>query len=420
MCDTLSIVADWSENDTTYFAKNSDRSPNEPHLVLRVPGMEHAAGAMVKCTYISIPQVEYTREMILYKPSWIWGAEMGVNESRVAIGNEAVFTKSKRGVPALTGMDILRLALERADTAASAVEVMVNLLQAHGQGGNCGYDKQFFYDNSFLAADPNEVYVLETSGRKYAVMKVEDRYSISNRLSIGTNYSSCGGTVPGEDFAKHNTEPVFSHFSAAKPRRCLTMERLLPSTGAAELFAALRNHAEGLDGCEFKRGSVGSVCMHAGGLIGDHTTGSLVAVLRKDKPITLWSTGSSTPCISAFKPVFWNSTDAPLFDAPEPSLDYWLKREHIHRAVIAGKVDAAALRGRLRDLENEWLLNENKLMGENRPDSAKLAALSKYAGEQEQAVIDEFYVRDWYDIHVRNRYTRYWSTKNAHLSGKHN
>jgi hypothetical protein len=44
--------------------------------------------------------------------------------------------------------------------------------------------------------------------------------------------------------------------------------------------------------------------MHAGGLIGDHTTGSLVAVLRENKPSTLWVTGSSTPCISCFKPVF--------------------------------------------------------------------------------------------------------------------
>ena len=196
------------------------------------------------------------------------------------------------------------------------------------------------------------------------------------------------------------------------------MERLIPATGAEELFAILRNHAEGFSGCEFKRGSVGSICMHAGGLIGDHTTGSLVAVLRKDKPITLWSTGSSTPCISAFKPVFWNSTAAPLFDAPEPSLDYWHKREHVHRAVIAGKIDAAALRSRLRDLENEWLLCESKLMGENLPDAAELSALSKSANEQEQAVIDELYVQDWHDIRVRNRYTRYWSKKNAQLSKK--
>ena len=78
MCDTLSIKASWSESGNTYFAKNSDHSPNEPHLILRMPGMDHAADSMVQCTYISIPQVEHTRGMILYKPSWIWGAEVSL------------------------------------------------------------------------------------------------------------------------------------------------------------------------------------------------------------------------------------------------------------------------------------------------------------------------------------------------------
>jgi len=360
--------------------------------------------------------------MILYKPSWIWGAEMGVNESRVAIGNEAVFTRSKRGAPALTGMDILRLALERADTAAEAVEIMIGLLETHGQGGNCGYDKKFFYDNSFLAADPDDVYVLETSGKKYAVKKVEDRYEISNRLSIHTDYSRSGGTASGEDFAKRNTEPVFSYFSAAKSRSRQAMERLFPSSGAPELMEILRTHARGVSGHEFTRGSVDSVCMHAGGLVGDHTTGSLVAVLRRDKPMTLWSTGSSTPCISAFKPVFWNSAaapvfsdSAPVFSAAAPSLDYWLRREHIHRAVIAGRIDVASLRDRIRGLETAWQSEEKLLMSTEQPDAAGLAALSADADRQEQALIDEFYVQNWSDIQVRNRYTRYWKAKNAVL-----
>jgi len=353
--------------------------------------------------------------MILYKPSWIWGAEMGVNESRVAIGNEAVFTRSKRGAPALTGMDILRLALERADTAAEAVEVMIGLLEAHGQGGNCGYDKKFFYDNSFLAADPDDVYVLETSGKKYAVKKIEDRYEISNRLSIHTDYSRSGGTVSGEDFAKRNTEPVFSYFSAAKSRSRQAMERLFPSSGAAELMEILRRHARGVTGHEFTRGSVDSVCMHAGGLIGDHTTGSLVAVLRRDKPMTLWSTGSSTPCICAFKPVFWNSAAAPVFGEAAQSLDYWLRREHIHRAIIAGKIDAESLRDRIRVLETEWQSTEKTLMSADQPDAAGLAALSADADRQEQALIDEFYTQNWSDIQVRNRYTRYWKAKNTVL-----
>jgi len=411
----MSIKADWSESGVTFFAKNSDRSTNEPHLVLRVPVMTYAESSTVQCTYISIPQVERTREVILYKPSWIWGAEMGVNDARVAIGNEAVFTKARKGPPSLTGMDILRLALERAGTAAHAVEIMIRLLEDYGQGGNCGFDKEFYYDNSFLAADPREAYVLETSGKNYAVNEVKDRYAISNRLSIGANHFARGGVTPGEDFSKRFTEPVFSHFSAAKTRRCQVMEQLTRSTGAHDLIGILRSHDPDVSGREFKRGTVSSVCMHAGGLIGDHTTGSLIAALRPEKPVTLWSTGSSTPCISAYKPVFWNSDAAPVFSDPEKSLDYWLKREQIHRAVIAGKIDASALRSRIRSLEAEWLSREAEIMSPDIPDVNELAALSMDADKQEQALIDEYYNENWRDIKIKGRYTRYWNRKNSRL-----
>jgi len=401
MCDTLCVPG---APRGTYFAKNSDRSPNEPHLVLRVPGQRHAPGAQVQCTYISIPQVEYTRASILCKPSWIWGAEMGVNESGVAIGNEAVFTKSgtKRAPDSLTGMDLLRLALERADTAQAAIEVMISLLETHGQGGNCGFDHDFRYDNSFLAADPREAYILETSGKRYAVKKAEGPCAISNRLTL-------------EPFAKQYTEPIFSHFSQAKQRRCQVLDRLTPAADASDLMSILRSHPPALEGREFTRAEVGSVCMHAGGPIGDHTTGSLVAVLREGKPATLWVTGASTPCIAAFKPVFPGSGAPPLFGDPAPALQYWLQRERLHRSIIAGRVDVTDLRAKIAALESSWLACEQSLMAVDTPDIAALHALSRDASAQEQSLIDEFSSDGWRDIKGRNAYARYWRKKNAML-----
>jgi len=234
----------------------------------------------------------------------MWGAEMGVNDARVAIGNEAVFTKAKRGKPSLIGMDLLRLALERAGTAEEAAKIIIDLLEQYGQGGNCGFDSEFHYDNSFLIADPTRSFVLETSGKNYALIEVQDKFAISNRLCLGTEHIAQKGIAPGEDFAGRYLEPVRSHFSQSKQRRDQMLKGLQPSTDVHGLLKILRTHADGFDGKEFSHSSVGSVCMHAGGMIGDHTTGSIIVTLREDKPIALWLTGCSTPCISAFKPVF--------------------------------------------------------------------------------------------------------------------
>ena len=62
------------------------------------------------------------------------GAEMGINEYGVSIGNEAVFTKSKTKTPSLIGMDFIRLALERTKTAKQASEEIIRLLLEYGQG----------------------------------------------------------------------------------------------------------------------------------------------------------------------------------------------------------------------------------------------------------------------------------------------
>ena len=110
MCDTVYL----KRERRAFFGKNSDRSPNEAHLMLRVPAREYAEGEMLRATYISVPQVRHTYACVLLKPHWIWGAEMGWNEFGLNIGNEAVFTREKREKQdGLIGMDLLRLALER-------------------------------------------------------------------------------------------------------------------------------------------------------------------------------------------------------------------------------------------------------------------------------------------------------------------
>lgn len=68
----------------------------------------------LQCTYIRIPQLEQTYGVILSKPAWMWGAEMGANDQGVCIGNEAIWTKEPVAHgEALLGMDLVRSALRK-------------------------------------------------------------------------------------------------------------------------------------------------------------------------------------------------------------------------------------------------------------------------------------------------------------------
>jgi len=132
----------------------------------------------IQCTHIQIPQVSKTYRCILSKPAWCWGAEMGANEHGVCIGNEAVFSKVvyESRENALTGLDIVRLGLERGKTAKLAVELIGELVETYGQGGAC-FDASanftFGYDNSFLVVDSEEAWSIETCDRVWVAKQIK-------------------------------------------------------------------------------------------------------------------------------------------------------------------------------------------------------------------------------------------------------
>ncbi|HSE10308.1 MAG TPA: hypothetical protein VLB29_16725, partial [Nocardioidaceae bacterium] len=188
MCDTMVSLTE----DGVLFAKNSDRDPNEAQVLRWYDGQRHEPGTRLRCTWSEISQVERTHAVLLSRPWWMWGAEMGANEHGVVIGNEAVFTRGakdprdKDATSPLLGMDLVRLGLERGTTAREAVAVIVDLLEEHGQGGSCSHEHpRLSYDNSFIVADPDGAIVLETAGRRWATEQVTGRgRSISNGLTI--------------------------------------------------------------------------------------------------------------------------------------------------------------------------------------------------------------------------------------------
>jgi dipeptidase len=357
MCDTMIASGRVSAAATTLFAKNSDRQRNEAQNVEVFPRRSYPAGTTVECQYLSIEQARETNALLLLRPFWLWGAEMGANNHSLVIGNEAVHAKRPPAKKqALTGNDLVRLALERAACAAEAIEVIAALLALHGQGGNCGHLKADHYDNSFAIADHDEAFILETLGREWMVERVADIRTISNRYSIDSPERISEGLdnlirahgwsgSASHHYAETIANPDREHIGQASARRersaCLLKERCGKLT-IRDIFDTLRDHGE-----EARRDPAWSpdhypertICMHAGGPNhSGQTTASFASEIHKRSAVH-WVTGTSSPCLSIFKPMF---VDVPL--PPEAAHStgrydprtLWWMHEHFHRSALLG------------------------------------------------------------------------------------
>ena len=400
MCDTLGKIS----GSGALFAKNSDRSPNEAQFPEYHPAAEGLTGT-VSCTYISIPQAERTSAVLLSRPGWMWGAEMGINEHGLCIGNEAVFTKGTYGKTGLTGMDMVRLALERCANVREAVKLITELLETYGQGGNCGFDHDFHYDNAFLIMDRSEILVLETAGKNW-VSKACDAASISNRLSIGTD----GDAYSADrcDFKKKHLEPVYSFFSGSAHRRQQTESRLASLNSVDSCIAALSQHRGDVKN-PFAEGCVSSVCMHFGGLVGDHTTASMVASLEKDRTV-IWNTGSSCPCVSLFKPwIFGTEPVLPVVAAGDGAGErYWLEAERLRRKLLGRKLPGAFYEERSR-IQERWIDEAARTPTEH------FTAFSRSCLEEEREFLEKWSTAELEVCSCSSGFRRRWAAKTAVL-----
>jgi hypothetical protein len=277
MCDCLVALYPATATGSTLFAKNSDRPPAEMQAVER---FQPRSETTTRTTHIEIDgRSGDTIAFVGSRPTWMWGVEHGVNVAGVAAGNATIFTTlDPRGTPdGLTGMDLVRLALERASTASDAVDVIGALLHDHGQGGtgHDGVDRPYW--SSFLIADPLHAFVIETSGSALAVEAVERTRATSNRT-----------TIPAFDAEhRHPGQPVERLVDGrlAASRGVLAREPV--SVGA--LKAHLRSHVGAQEGY--------TICMHVPGV--EVTAASMIAELPEDGPPKAWFlTGS--PCTDEY------------------------------------------------------------------------------------------------------------------------
>lgn len=361
MCDTCGIGPEFTGSGISIFGKNSDREADEAQLVVSVPSKAYPSKENVQCTYIAIPQAEKTFAVVLSKPFWMWGAEMGVNEKGVAIGNEALFTRVKpEKKPGLIGMDLLRLALERSAGAEEAAQIIIDLLKTYGQGGPCGYrDKTFTYMNSFIIMDRQGIIKLETAGRDWALTRAGGCAVISNGITIARDWHA--SSLPaGADFSGFS-DPLITYFSGSAFRKDGNQAALIKAKGnigATDVFAMLRSHHAGLPYSGFNR----DVCMHASDPLvrKSQTTGSLVVELHPENKFRIFVTGGSAPCLTAFKPF--------IPAAPFPDLaagaghyaetSFWWRHEAYHaNAILRHENVLPQVQKHIQDREAKWVAN---------------------------------------------------------------
>lgn len=343
MCDTLVALANVTRDRTVIFAKSADCEVNEANALVRIPHQKHIKGEAVRITHLMIPQAEETYEIFLTKAFWTYGAEIGVNEYGLAMGEEAVYTtvmnEEKDGV---IGPDLVRLGLERAKNCQEAIQVMTELLDKYGQGGSAELKGNSHFDSSFLMADTQEAYILETAGRNWAVRKIQSFDSISNLLTITNNYNRCSVAQCSTDFnwADRFALPEYPPNLGSVERQSTTYHALQQEQGhitVKTFFDIMRHHGDGYHPA--KATAHRNICVHAGPQDNRWWQADGVMVTEVgDHGVLAWVTGTSGTCVSIFKPVFLGVGLPDIGPTPTEHFDpraLWWKHELLHRRAMA-------------------------------------------------------------------------------------
>ncbi|HWP65172.1 MAG TPA: C69 family dipeptidase [Candidatus Limnocylindria bacterium] len=399
-CDTLVALGAATRDGVTLFGKNSDRPPDECQGIVQLARTRHPPGSVVRCQYIEVPQAAETAALVGSQPHWCWGFEHGVNEHRVAIGNEMVFAREPLGSSGLTGMDLVRLGLERGRDADEALEVMTTLLERYGQGGSGQRDVDWPYHNAFLIADPHRAWILETSARHWVAAPVRETGNISNGLAIGAEWTRAASDVTAFavargwwpaaggrlDFARAYGDDAGVPPNLCAARRARLAALLVEGRGrltASAVRSMLRDHYDERlhrprpfdDPHHF------SVCMHSPGL--SHTTAAMVAPLVPDaRPAAVWAC-LGNPCLGVFLPLYQTARIPPRLAAggrePDATSPWWAA--HRLRSLVERDPERLAPRVRAR-----WDELEAALTREAAELEARAAPPSELTAFMERAV----------------------------------
>lgn len=218
-------------------------------------------------------------------------------------------------------MDLVRLGLERGRDAREALELIAALLERHGQGGSAfAAEGDEGYQNSFVVADGNSAWVLETTARGWAARSVEGA-GLTNTLTLGAewqigsrdleryalaqglwtrdtrlNFRVAYGPANRPDYLTQARQRAARECLAGPPLTVASMKKWLCDHGDSDLPPSADREEADPDRY--------TVCMHSDPV--SMTTASMVARLPEElgrRPWPVWIS-FATPCTGIFVPVY--------------------------------------------------------------------------------------------------------------------
>jgi hypothetical protein len=145
----------------------------------RIAGRAFAQGERVRVGNLDLPQARHTFTLLGSQPDGGWGLDHGVNEHGVAAGCASLPPARSGPGSGLYGSDLVRLGLERSQTAGQAVDTLTQLLEQFGPCTVPGSATRAAADHAFLLADAASAFAVETAGRHWAYQEVRQVRALS-------------------------------------------------------------------------------------------------------------------------------------------------------------------------------------------------------------------------------------------------
>ena len=187
-CTTLMAQGKAAQGGGLILAKNRDQAYMTPSSVIVQPHKKYPAGASCKTVTITLPQAAETYAFTGCGSAGAFGVAFGINEKKVAVAcNDANSRDELTYEQGLSDNDLVRLVLERAGSAREGLDLVTRLTETYGQG---------YHGEIYEIGDPQEIWVVETTGKRWAAKRYTDTVvARANQFELTDDYDLCSADL---------------------------------------------------------------------------------------------------------------------------------------------------------------------------------------------------------------------------------